>query len=884
MSPAPAQLQFSVQFASFLVAAAGLALVLLRAELLVRKSSDGVILSLGFASLAAAAFLNGSLAVPSVTDPVVVGVRVAGLALLAVGSLGRRRAGGGNDPPDHQAHPRASPPARLLVLTKAALWLGVALQGAAVVASFSVPVTAAILLGAGAASIGGALAFSSRRSVAGRVTASAGGTLLVLVLVLSVALSVVLSSTVHNDAVSRVQIQAGAVTSQLKDFTNGLGSTAVLLGSVVRGVCPGTTDACTAANVPGLITSLFPDVGVAWIDPAGRVACKSPAPAPAPSCQLGLGGGIRAGALAASPVVQAALHATAASTEASAEVVGGRALAVAANPVGLPHLVGVAVVFAALDTRLVSAQVQDPSVSLALVSGGSVLARAGLQPPPPPSALAGIVRAALESTNTLNRTVSRQFVSVQAVNPPNLVLVAAIPTKTFDDTQDSLLRTLFVIALGGTLLALLLTSAVGDSVGTGLRRLTAAAEAIRRGERGVRADLRTGDELGSLGAAFDSMATSIAGQTAALSRAAEDEGRLRNRLEAVVAGMGEALVAVDHAGLVTDFNQAAEELTGIPVSMAMGQPLDEVVMLSADDGSDLSAQLRRPPAQRWSIQGWIRQGGGRDGAGLDKTVRSVPVAVSAGEVRGPGRASTGGVFVIRDLRREQEVERMKTEFLSRIGHELRTPLSGIMGFTYMLNRSEVSPEARAWSAEVLEQSKRLERTVQILEYFASWGADRVSLHRERLSAKSLVEEAKVRFAARANGRTIVCQVAQALPDLFADRRWITLALDELVDNAVKFSPPNGRVSIRAVAPTNASSVALSVADHGLGMSDEEVGAAFGDFVQADSSDTRHYGGLGLGLGLVRRVVESHGGQILCDSKPGQGTRVTMVLPVGVSEP
>ncbi|MGH9063412.1 MAG: sensor histidine kinase, partial [Acidimicrobiales bacterium] len=277
---------------------------------------------------------------------------------------------------------------------------------------------------------------------------------------------------------------------------------------------------------------------------------------------------------------------------------------------------------------------------------------------------------------------------------------------------------------------------------------------------------------------------------------------------------------------------------------------------------------------------------GAGGAAAQAQGPSVPVAVSAGEVRGQGGATAGGVFVIRDLRQEREIERMKSEFLSRVGHELRTPLTGIMGFTDLLGRTDVAPErARAWQGEILEQSKRLLRTVEMLEFFASAGAGRVRLRREGLDARSLVGDVAGRWSSQVSGsHTVVGEVAGDLPQVLADRRWLTLALDELVDNAVKFSPEGGEVTVRVDPGPGMGWVEISVTDQGKGMSEEEGERAFADFMQGDGSDTRRYGGLGLGLSLVQRVAQSHGGRVTWDSQPGRGSRFSIGLPVATAEP
>src|SRR5206468_4445015 len=186
-----------------------------------------------------------------------------------------------------------------------------------------------------------------------------------------------------------------------------------------------------------------------------------------------------------------------------------------------------------------------------------------------------------------------------AVDKPTFAVVASEPTTAVDRTRNSLFRTLFLVALGAALLALVVALLVGDRIGAGLRRLTAAAEGIQGGDLTVRAAVRSEDEIGVLSDTFDSMATSIESLADELRQAADDEAQLRNRLEAVVAGMGEALIAVDVNGRITTFNRAAEELVGRPATAALGRPIDKVVKLKAEDGSDISARLRKPSATPW---------------------------------------------------------------------------------------------------------------------------------------------------------------------------------------------------------------------------------------------------------------------------------------------
>jgi signal transduction histidine kinase len=230
---------------------------------------------------------------------------------------------------------------------------------------------------------------------------------------------------------------------------------------------------------------------------------------------------------------------------------------------------------------------------------------------------------------------------------------------------------------------------------------------------------------------------------------------------------------------------------------------------------------------------------------------------------------------------------MKDEFLSRIGHELRTPLTGIMGYAEILLRRDVPAErARAWHDDILQSARRLLRIVEMLEFFASEGAGRSVLRMEEVDIRELVSGIASSWTSRLpDNISLGRRVAANTPSVVGDRRWLTLAVDELIDNAVKFSPDGGRIVVGAARVSSNGSappsemLEITVRDRGLGMSADEHAIAFGDFVQADNSDTRRFGGLGLGLALVRRVVERHGGDVVCRSALGRGSTFTIRIPV-----
>jgi len=355
-------------------------------------------------------------------------------------------------------------------------------------------------------------------------------------------------------------------------------------------------------------------------------------------------------------------------------------------------------------------------------------------------------------------------------------------------------------------------------------------------------------------------------------------------MEAVVAGMGEALVAVDASGRITTFNAAAEELFGIRSADAVGRSVADVASVLAEDGTDLSTRLSQPSGTAWSASAVVVR---------DRETR-IPVALSAGGLAVAGGSVAGGVYVLRDMRKEREAQRAKSELLSNISHELRTPLVPIKGYAELLLKRRVPAATTKESLEeIVEAADRLEVVVQRLLDVAAQEATPLNLRREPVEVRPLLEEVVERWRARVvdAAHPISRRVARNLPALTGDRRLLGRCLDELVDNAVKFSPAGGPVLVTAALSADGSSLPISgpaveitVRDHGIGIPEDRLDGIFEDFAQGDSSPTRQFGGLGLGLALVRRVVAAHEGELICETTPGEGSTFTMVLPATPSRP
>lgn len=856
------ELHFGTEFAAFLVAVAGISVVPFGRGGLPRSALARWLLTLGFGATAAAAFVNGSQLGGAATVETALVVRGVGTLLLALGSVSG---------PKRQAWTDSNA-SRLL------WWFGLACQALSIGARFfGAPLLDSLVaLDVADFAIAYTLIREGRKAVATRVATVTGVALLALVLVLSVALSAVVDATVRQQALLRLNAASRGSSAQVLTLAyHDLRGSAFLFDQLVEGYvgvhCPGAVGSaetrCIAGAVAAYSSRYFPADGVIWLSPTGQPIATSPnlATMLSPS---------ETGILA----LQLKASVAARTNAATIGVLGHGAFAVASVPDiraggsgGV--LVGGAVFVAPIDVAyLTSSRVADRAVSLAIASSSAVLARSG---PGPAGSMPGLASKALGTGSGAQALVGNFYLSAAPLpalaGMAPVALIASEPDSISAGARDSLFGTLFLVALGGTMLALMMAGIAGERVGSGLRRLTAAAAAIKEGGAGVRAGIRSEDEVGTLSDAFDAMAESIEDQTRALSEAAADEARLRGRLEAIVAGMEEALVAVDGADVITDVNRAAEGMFGIDAASAVGRPFSEVIRLSHLPG--VSAE---------SDSAWlVTQGTGSIEVSFTRGTEDIPLSCSYGALGGRGAALEGAVFVFRDLRQEREIEKMKTEFLSRISHELRTPLTGIMGFASLLGRKDVPPErAHEWNSHILDQAKRIARTIELLEFVAASGAGRLPLAPSGADLVGMVEDIAGRWRENlGEDRVQIDEPLAGIPPVDVDRRWLTLAIDELIDNAAKFSAPNTPITLSVGLDPDGRSAHVVVRDRGKGMSNAEAMSAFGEFVQGDASDTRSYGGLGLGLVLVRRVAEGHGGKVTCDSAEGQGTALVIHLPL-----
>lgn len=345
--------------------------------------------------------------------------------------------------------------------------------------------------------------------------------------------------------------------------------------------------------------------------------------------------------------------------------------------------------------------------------------------------------------------------------------------------------------------------------------------------------------------------------------------------ELILDSVADGIYGVDLEGRVTFINQAAARALGYRPEELQGRDIHDLIHHSHADGTPYS-KMTSPILQAMRRQETVRM---RDEVFWRADGAAIPVEYTASPLIEEGQIS-GMVVAFQDISERRRLEKMKDEFISTVSHELRTPLTSLRASLGLISSGSLDkrPEKQRQMIEMaIGNSDRLIRLVNDILDFDKVEKGRMPIRRMPVEAVDLLRRA-ADFAQNPAAQMNINFRIEAVPALvLADEERVLQVLNELVGNAIKFSPPE--TLIRLVAqPTNENEVCFSVEDQGRGISPEKIDHIFTRFQQGDSSDSRALGGTGLGLALCRSIVEQHNGRIWAESTVGRGSKFSFTLP------
>jgi two-component system phosphate regulon sensor histidine kinase PhoR len=251
---------------------------------------------------------------------------------------------------------------------------------------------------------------------------------------------------------------------------------------------------------------------------------------------------------------------------------------------------------------------------------------------------------------------------------------------------------------------------------------------------------------------------------------------------------------------------------------------------------------------------------------------------------------TGGerktILVFHDVTRLKRLERIRTDFIANVTHEIRTPLTAIIGFTETLQQGALENRETAgrFLDTIRENAERLNRLVDDLTTISVLEMGEVKLQLEGLSIEEEIEKALLVTGGRAAEKGLIIRkdIPPELPSVSADRDRLTQILINIIDNAIKFTPEGGKISVAAL-PEGKDFLALRIADTGPGIPEAELPRLGERFYRVDKTRSRDLGGTGLGLSIVKHLMKTHGGRMHIASVLGKGTTVSLFFPVARQE-
>ena len=432
-----------------------------------------------------------------------------------------------------------------------------------------------------------------------------------------------------------------------------------------------------------------------------------------------------------------------------------------------------------------------------------------------------------------------------------------------------------------------------------LARITATAHSLSEGNLSARAPIRGSDEVALLGRTLNAMRDHLAGQL-------ETNYRQRRTLESLQAQLHEGVIVVAGDGQVVLINPAAARLLGLPLSSTGGlHQLGNLTVERLIPHHELQRMLQvraRGRATGESGRGDIETASGamqerrivieRPAGEVNLLARATDI-VLPGFDRGRrgmrpadnpmllGEDTVGRLLVLTDITELSRTLQVKSDFVANASHELRTPLAAIRAAVETLLALDLTQEAAPGRRllQVIERHcHRLEEMVRDLLDLSRLESSLRPAETNRLDLRALFDDARDRLAEPLIAKQIAwaTEIARGGETLVANRKFIVLIVDNLLDNAVKFTPPGGSVTVRAEPEPNG--IIISVEDTGCGIPPEEQGRVFERFYQVERARSGASRGTGLGLSIVRHAVAALGGKIELHSVVGQGTRLTVRIP------
>lgn len=437
------------------------------------------------------------------------------------------------------------------------------------------------------------------------------------------------------------------------------------------------------------------------------------------------------------------------------------------------------------------------------------------------------------------------------------VLRLSVPLNEIKSDLSAVRDPILIGSFAGIIIVLILGVVLGGSITSRVRNMMDAARRYARGDLSQKVVIESGDELQSLASTINRMATMLQ------ERIREGESE-KTKFATILENMAEGVIAVGHNNEVLLLNSSAKKIFDVGDDRFMGkslleitrqEPLDDAMRTAIDNQTIVANEIE-----------WMHPD--------DRILKFHAIGIA----KEP--SAVCGFLVLHDVTEIRRLERMRREFVANVSHELRTPLTSLQGFIETLLHGAFRDPAQSEKfLKIMEEdTHRLNRLIQDLLELSKIESRKVVLNFQSLDLKAEVEKAisVCLPLSKEKGVSIENRLQdKKLSRVKADKDKLQQILINLLDNAIKFNRPQGRILVDAIQTNHQLQVIIE--DTGYGVSEEDIPRVFERFFRADKARSRELGGTGLGLAIVKHLVEAHEGKVFCESQLGLGSKFSFTL-------
>jgi two-component system phosphate regulon sensor histidine kinase PhoR len=455
--------------------------------------------------------------------------------------------------------------------------------------------------------------------------------------------------------------------------------------------------------------------------------------------------------------------------------------------------------------------------------------------------------------------INMLYIAIPMVKDNQILSIVrlALPLTEVSKNIAYLRQIIFSSTIISLLIASLISLIISLNITRPIKEMTEISQRISKGDFSKKLEIRSQDEIGQLSLALNQMSEDLENKIKIIS---ED----KNKMEIILSSVIEGIAAIDQKGKFILCNDAFEKIINLSQIKVLGRFHWEIIR-----NNQLNELLKETIHQ-----------GQTSTQEITILFPQEKIFFASSTPLGEKENIWGAVVVLNDITQIKRLEKMREEFVANVSHELRTPLTSIQGFIETLKDGAIKdPEKTQHFLKIIEkQSNRLNNLVEDILKLSKIESQEIVVNLQSTNLKDLLDKVIAEFKEKIILKKIQINIniSPQFPLLKVDPEQIELALGNLLDNAIKYTPEKGEISISFLE--REKDIYLEITDNGIGISQEHLPRIFERFYRVNKDRSRDLGGTGLGLAIVKHIVKVHKGTIGVDSNPGKGSKFFIILP------